>query len=576
MLVEDTDAVGHASDLGPLIGHKRYENGFEPSMHAILTQTRRGRKSAGQACKARQAAVRPISSIPKLPSPPLVILIPEPKPKPVPAAVPPPPWDPTPPLPPPVTTPVKHAIVKLSIASSPLSELSNGDLCEAKHKRRIESPTPEEDTGARPSLAGDSPTKSVEVEPGAEPDGAGIATGAHALVPAPSPGNEEDTRKSVVLQDKVAIKAESEDPWQGAGVNKPHADEATTVIEAADADIEADSPDAFALHVDITNNPESDHLEAPKKDLLPASTDEAGTPTPEPPASTDVDLFRQIQASPILRLKIFNTQAEDYRSSLSTFTNTGTGSGSGGGGGGGGGRYTGSGSDLGSTISSRGTGVKLGFDALFSPSFPAAHTGSPFRPASPASGASGSYASGTHKNDEASETYRSGGSRSETPRSETARSETYWSETNHSDMYRSETNRSDTNRSGTSELTHSTPSRALLVMHLHPPNSPGRPLAASSPMHTLDAHFWSLGRARAFNNHTRLVGPPTAQRFMELGKIDLNRAFFNKYKEKRTLLQLLVQFNHIWVIHISFFWYHTAYNSPRIYWQRHSTDSDRL
>ncbi|KAG9086299.1 hypothetical protein FS749_003738 [Ceratobasidium sp. UAMH 11750] len=139
--------------------------------------------------------------------------------------------------------------------------------------------------------------------------------------------------------------------------------------------------------------------------------------------------------------------------SSSTFTNTGSGSGSGGG------SYTGSGSDLGSTISSpfarsRGTGVGLGFDALFSPSFPAARAGSPFRPASPAksaaSGASGSYVSGTHQNDGASEAYRSGGSRSETARSETARSETYRSDTNRSDTYHSETNQSDTYRSNTS------------------------------------------------------------------------------------------------------------------------------
>ncbi|KAG9084929.1 hypothetical protein FRC06_003831 [Ceratobasidium sp. 370] len=117
-------------------------------------------------------------------------------------------------------------------------------------------------------------------------------------------------------------------------------------------------------------------------------------------------------------------------------------------------------SDLGSTISSpfahsHGTGVGLGLDTLFWPAFPVARAGSPFRPASlpksAASGASGSYASSMHKNDEASETYRSGGSRSETARSETARSETYWPETNHSDTYRSETNWSDTNRSGTSD-----------------------------------------------------------------------------------------------------------------------------
>ncbi|KDN46601.1 hypothetical protein RSAG8_04254, partial [Rhizoctonia solani AG-8 WAC10335] len=92
------------------------------------------------------------------------------------------------------------------------------------------------------------------------------------------------------------------------------------------------------------------------------------------------------------------------------------------------GSYTGSGSDVGgSSVASpfsrpRGAGVGLGFDALFSPSFPS-RTGSPFRPASPtkstASG-TGSFASGSHKSGASqifggSQTYRSDGG------SETAR-----------------------------------------------------------------------------------------------------------------------------------------------------------
>ncbi|KAG8702002.1 1,3-beta-D-glucan synthase, partial [Ceratobasidium sp. 394] len=45
------------------------------------------------------------------------------------------------------------------------------------------------------------------------------------------------------------------------------------------------------------------------------------------------------------------------------------------------------------------------------------------------------------------------------------------------------------------------------------------------------------------------------------------------YKEKRTLLQLLVHFNRIWVIHISLFWYYTAYNSPSIYKKHGARDA---
>ncbi|QRW13757.1 hypothetical protein RhiLY_12756 [Ceratobasidium sp. AG-Ba] len=187
MLLEDADSVGHANDLGPLVGYKRYENGFEPTMHAVSTKTRRGRKAA-KALKARPTAPPARAPSPTRPAPTQLPTLdtkadpnPEPKPElepepvPVPkqepkADSPPPrdptaaPRDPTPP-PQPVTTPAKRAIGKLSIASSPLSELSdvdnehNDDLSpdhapkrhrgsnstRTKHKRRIQSPTPEDE-----------------------------------------------------------------------------------------------------------------------------------------------------------------------------------------------------------------------------------------------------------------------------------------------------------------------------------------------------------------------------------------------------------------------------------------------
>ncbi|KAG8729733.1 hypothetical protein FRC10_003484, partial [Ceratobasidium sp. 414] len=180
-----------------------------------------------------------------------------------------------------------------------------------------------------------------------------------------------------------------------------------------------------------------------------------------------------IESAPLKAMRV--SWAEERHTSLSTlYTNAGMGSGSETGAG----SYTGSGTYSLLTLSllfspfglsriglgfdyslaaahSPGTRVRLGFDALFSTLFPATRTRSPFRPASPAksvaSGASGSYVSGTHENDGMSETYRSGGSRSETARSETAGSGTYSSETNHSDTCRLETNRSDTPLSETNQ-----------------------------------------------------------------------------------------------------------------------------
>jgi 1,3-beta-glucan synthase len=64
---------------------------------------------------------------------------------------------------------------------------------------------------------------------------------------------------------------------------------------------------------------------------------------------------------------------------------------------------------------------------------------------------------------------------------------------------------------------------------------------------------------------TGLVDIPPAQRFMRFDRIDWTRAFFKTYYEKWSFGHLLVNFNRICVIHISSFWFYTAYNAPTIY-----------
>ena len=63
----------------------------------------------------------------------------------------------------------------------------------------------------------------------------------------------------------------------------------------------------------------------------------------------------------------------------------------------------------------------------------------------------------------------------------------------------------------------------------------------------------------------RFVDLPPAQRFMNFHHINWNRTFFKTYFEKRSFLHLVVNFNRIWVIHLSLFWFYTAFNSPTIY-----------
>ncbi|GAA5924834.1 1,3-beta-glucan synthase [Sporobolomyces koalae] len=67
------------------------------------------------------------------------------------------------------------------------------------------------------------------------------------------------------------------------------------------------------------------------------------------------------------------------------------------------------------------------------------------------------------------------------------------------------------------------------------------------------------------SDKTRLVDIPAAQRFMKFDKIEWHKAFFKTYYERRSFLHLLVNFNRIWVLHISIFWMYTSYNVPNIY-----------
>ncbi|KAG9313770.1 1,3-beta-glucan synthase subunit FKS1, domain-1-domain-containing protein [Chiua virens] len=79
--------------------------------------------------------------------------------------------------------------------------------------------------------------------------------------------------------------------------------------------------------------------------------------------------------------------------------------------------------------------------------------------------------------------------------------------------------------------------------------------------------FWyPEGIARiTLSDKTRLIDLPPSHRYMKFDRIDWDRAFFKTYYEKRSFGHLLVNFNRIWVIHISLYWYYTAYNSPKVY-----------
>lgn len=64
---------------------------------------------------------------------------------------------------------------------------------------------------------------------------------------------------------------------------------------------------------------------------------------------------------------------------------------------------------------------------------------------------------------------------------------------------------------------------------------------------------------------TRLVDLSPAERYEKLKDVNWKKVFFKTYKESRSWFHMVVNFNRIWVIHLTVFWFYTAFNSPTFY-----------
>ncbi|ANB11391.1 1,3-beta-D-glucan synthase [Sugiyamaella lignohabitans] len=73
-----------------------------------------------------------------------------------------------------------------------------------------------------------------------------------------------------------------------------------------------------------------------------------------------------------------------------------------------------------------------------------------------------------------------------------------------------------------------------------------------------------------FEDGARLVDIPGPDRYMKLGDVQWKNVFFKTYKETRSWFHLAVNFNRIWVIHITMFWFYTAFSSPTLYTKNYS------
>lgn len=69
----------------------------------------------------------------------------------------------------------------------------------------------------------------------------------------------------------------------------------------------------------------------------------------------------------------------------------------------------------------------------------------------------------------------------------------------------------------------------------------------------------------ALADKSKLVDLPKENRYLYLKDVQWNKAFYKTYKENRTWLHIAVNFNRIWIAHLSIFWFYTVFNSPSLY-----------
>lgn len=74
---------------------------------------------------------------------------------------------------------------------------------------------------------------------------------------------------------------------------------------------------------------------------------------------------------------------------------------------------------------------------------------------------------------------------------------------------------------------------------------------------------------------SRIVDLPPAERYAKLKDVNWKKVFFKTYYEHRSWFHMLVNFNRIWVIHVSIFWFYTAGNSKPIYTKGYEQQKDQ-
>ncbi|KAI1435879.1 1,3-beta-glucan synthase component FKS1 [Xylaria sp. CBS 124048] len=66
------------------------------------------------------------------------------------------------------------------------------------------------------------------------------------------------------------------------------------------------------------------------------------------------------------------------------------------------------------------------------------------------------------------------------------------------------------------------------------------------------------------NDKSKLIDVPPQERYIKLNDVNWKKCFFKTYKETRSWFHLVLNFNRIWIIHLTIFWFYTSYNAPTL------------
>ncbi|KAI2634572.1 1,3-beta-glucan synthase component FKS1 [Xylaria nigripes] len=66
------------------------------------------------------------------------------------------------------------------------------------------------------------------------------------------------------------------------------------------------------------------------------------------------------------------------------------------------------------------------------------------------------------------------------------------------------------------------------------------------------------------NDKSKLIDVPPQERYVKLSDVNWKKCFFKTYRETRSWFHLVLNFNRIWIIHLTIFWFYTSYNAPTL------------